>query len=456
MAHELLPVNRLEQRSLMGGGTGSNLDPFSQEEYRTMLAQGTWEGGFVAGDVQDPTSVSMQYIPSSSSSGEEELLSGQNGGEFYSLFDNHQMMTMSLEGDDSENYSELPSGHWDGSGFMTDSGYLDISGYWDGSGFMTESGYWDGSGWIDPAEMSGNWAWDVDMPEITITPGGGNSGGGNFGDGFNDITGGFFGDGGNNGGNNNNSGNYGGNNSGNHGGNIPGSGNHKGGDLFGDNIRDGVTISSSLGEISGKSEAELVQEFRDNVKSQNPLTSEQIRVLDNLAIRIDESIDTPHYDATDNVMYINDPQNLGSSVEHELLHAFQDQMLDSLDNASSHSNGEFQAYMIEDVIQSQYMLDPDRAYNGVTPEGQKLLENWVRSFVDSSIGGEITVDIKGFDDENIRPVYDAFREGAQVIADSIEDDDAWKERYEKYAQDPDPDFAWHWREVLEFAGFKIK
>ena len=78
LAHELLPVNRLEQRSLMGGGTGSNLDPFSQEEYRTMLAQGTWEGGFVAGDVQDPTSVSMQYIPSSSSSGEEELLSGQN------------------------------------------------------------------------------------------------------------------------------------------------------------------------------------------------------------------------------------------------------------------------------------------------------------------------------------------------------------------------------------------
>lgn len=129
LAHEFSSVSRLEQRGLVGGGTGSNSDPFSQEEYRTMLAQGTWEGGFVAGDVQDPTGVSMQYIPSSSSSDDEELLSGQNGGEFYFLFDNHQMMTMSLEGDDGENYSELPSGHWDGSGFMTDSDYLDISGY---------------------------------------------------------------------------------------------------------------------------------------------------------------------------------------------------------------------------------------------------------------------------------------------------------------------------------------
>lgn len=120
LAHELPVVSEKEQRVYVGGGTGSNLNPFSEEEYRSMLGDGTWEGGFVMTDESGSTGMSMQYIPSSTSAEEDLLPESAENHDLYSMFDNHQLMTMDLNDGDSENCSTMPSGYWDGSGFGRD------------------------------------------------------------------------------------------------------------------------------------------------------------------------------------------------------------------------------------------------------------------------------------------------------------------------------------------------
>lgn len=148
LANELPLVGEREQRGLVGGGTGSNLDPFTQNEYQTMLDEGTWNGGFVLGGEGVPES-ELRYIPSSLPESDEHENPDNYMESGISLFENHQMMTMSL-GDAGQDSEPVPSGYWTDSGYWTGSGYLDISGYWDGSGFLTDSGYLEFSGiWID-------------------------------------------------------------------------------------------------------------------------------------------------------------------------------------------------------------------------------------------------------------------------------------------------------------------
>ena len=100
LAHELPVVSEKEQRVYVGGGTGSNLNPFSEEEYRSMLGDGTWEGGFVMTDESGSTGMSMQYIPSSTSAEEDLLPESAENHDLYSMFDNHQLMTMDLNDGD--------------------------------------------------------------------------------------------------------------------------------------------------------------------------------------------------------------------------------------------------------------------------------------------------------------------------------------------------------------------
>ena len=51
-----MPVlSEMEQRSFVGGGTGTSTDPYTMEEFERMLISGTWEGGYVLyGDSSEP------------------------------------------------------------------------------------------------------------------------------------------------------------------------------------------------------------------------------------------------------------------------------------------------------------------------------------------------------------------------------------------------------------------
>ena len=437
LAHEMPHVSEKEQRGFVGGGTGSNLDPFSQDEYRTMQANGTWEGGFVMGDAQDPLGASLQYIPSSSYLQEEETWTdaeAKNG--LFSLFENHQIMTMSLESEDGENYCDLPSGYWDGSGFMTESGYLDISGYWDGSGFMTESGYWDGSGWMDPADISGDWDKDGgELPEVPVDgdrgggglPGGG--GDGNFGDGFNDIFG-ILGGGNNNGGNDSPGT-----------GHISGSG---GGGRPGGNDGGGGNIPDNGEGNDSDSEKDPVQILREKFESEYNLTKSQKDFLDTVDIRYDESAKNPGYDAKNNILIVNSMDIGENALMHELLHAYQDQKLDSLDGATSLSNAEFQVYFMNSLRGNDLNLFTEKA--------NELFMDWHSKYVQPDYG---IIQLEGFDDPILNSIYAEFREACRQKAKNAEDS-SLKKSYEKYAQDPDPNYKWSWKEFATFYGFKCE
>ena len=448
LAHEMNQVSEKEQRGFVGGGTGSNLDPFSQDEYRTMQANGTWEGGFVMGDAQDPLGASLQYIPSSSHGTEEETWTdadAKNG--LFSLFENHQIMTMSLEAEDGENYCDLPSGYWDGSGFMTESGYLDISGYWDGSGFMTESGYWDGSGWIDLAEMSGDWDKDGGVfPELPVDgnrgggglPGGG--GDGNFGDGFNDILG-IFGGGNNNGGNDSSGIGHTG---------IPGGGGHPGGNDGGG----GGNIPDNGEENDSDSEKDPVQTFRENIESKYKLTEAQKDFLDTVDIRYDESAKNSQYDPEKNILIINSTYIGEDSLRHEMAHAYQDKVLDALDNAKSHSNAEFQVYMVENIstlVTGTYKITDDKI---------PVLYEWIDTYV-SEIEDKATkerticVDEKGFSSSSFNELYEGFRDYHEELASKAENDEDMA-AFRRYAEAPDPQYKWEWEKLLNFYGIVVK
>ena len=454
LAQELPVVSEKDQRVYVGGGTGSNLNPFSEEEYRSMLGAGTWEGGFVMTDESGSTGMSMQYIPSSPSTEEDLLPESAGNHELYSMFDNHQLMTMDLNDGDSENCSTMPSGYWDGSGFWTGSGYLDGSGYWDGSGYVTESGYWDGSGWTD--EISGDWAFDRDMSEVEIRPEkGGTSevvvrpgtGGGSFGGGFQDM-GGLFGGGGNNGSGNTGSGNNVG--GGTSGGNESGGSSSVGGDSSSSGIITGGHGVGHGGGNDSKMDAERVQGFKDNVvkgEEWKNLTQAQRDIFERLDIQINENLDNPKYDSKKNVMYIYDVNMGVDSLRHEMLHAYQDQVLDALDGATSHSNGEFQAFLM-DSIRGNINL------NKITNEGLSAFYDWHGKYVELE-DTTITVDKNAFKSTEFDKMYEGFRERHKELAKEATDQ-SLKAAYEKYAQDPDPNYKWEWEKVLDFSGIQVK
>lgn len=47
LSNELPALSELEQAGVVGGGSGTEVDPYTREEYERMLASGTWLGGFV-------------------------------------------------------------------------------------------------------------------------------------------------------------------------------------------------------------------------------------------------------------------------------------------------------------------------------------------------------------------------------------------------------------------------
>lgn len=49
LAKELKPLSECEQGHCVGGGTGTEQDPYTYAEYQQHIASGTWTGGFVAG-----------------------------------------------------------------------------------------------------------------------------------------------------------------------------------------------------------------------------------------------------------------------------------------------------------------------------------------------------------------------------------------------------------------------
>lgn len=140
LANELPLIGEREQRGFVGGGTGSNLDPFTRNEYLSMLNEGKWDGGFVLGN-EDVSDAEIQYIPSSLPESNEFDTSDNQTMTGISLFENHQMMA--TLGYTDQDGNSVPSGYWTDSGFWTGSGYLD--GYYDESGVWITSGSWSGS-----------------------------------------------------------------------------------------------------------------------------------------------------------------------------------------------------------------------------------------------------------------------------------------------------------------------
>lgn len=47
LSNELPVIEIQEQANLIGGGTGTEIDPYTMSEYDNMVASGTWGGGFV-------------------------------------------------------------------------------------------------------------------------------------------------------------------------------------------------------------------------------------------------------------------------------------------------------------------------------------------------------------------------------------------------------------------------
>ena len=448
LAHELPVVSEKEQRVYVGDGTGSNLNPFSEEEYRSMLGDGTWEGGFVMTDESGSTGMSMQYIPSSTSAEEDLLPESAENHDLYSMFDNHQLMTMDLNDGDSENCSTMPSGYWDGSGFWTGSGYLDGSGYWDGSGYVTASGYWDGSGWTD--KVSGDWAFERDLSEVDVLPEKGGtsevvvrpgSGGGSFGGGFQDI-GGLFDGGGHNGSGNTGSGNnVGGGTSGGSGASLVGGGSSSNGIITG---------GHGVGHGGGNDSKTDEERFKDNVvkgEEWKSLTQAQKDIFKKLDIQINEDLKNPQYDSKKNIMYIYDANMNVNSLKHEMLHAYQDQILDALDGATSHSNGEFQAFLMDSIRGNINM-------NKITNEGLSAFYDWHGKYVELG-DTTITVDKNAFKSAEFDKMYAGFRDRHKELAEKATDK-SLKAAYEKYAQAPDPNYKWEWEKVLDFSGVQVK
>lgn len=133
-----------------------------------------------------------------------------------------------------------------------------------------------------------------------------------------------------------------------------------------------------------------------------------------------------------------------NSLKHEMLHAYQDQVLDALDGATSHSNGEFQAFLVESIRGGIDM-------NKITNEGVLAYYDWMEKYVEL----EGTVDKNAFSSIEFDKMYEGFRERHKELAKEATDQ-SLKAAYEKYAQDPDPNYKWEWEKVLDFSGIQVK
>ena len=188
------------------------------------------------------------------------------------------------------------------------------------------------------------------------------------------------------------------------------------------------------GDGGTSNEKDPVESYRANIRKyyEPYMTEQQKNLFNGMTIEVKDSLKNAQYDATDNIMYIGSSEDIGSSFYHELLHGFQDQELEALDDSKSYSNPEFQVYMMEDVIRPQ-IANSNMQYLYVNSAGQTEIEKWVKNFVEvDKETFEVTVNAKGFESGNINPLYEAFRTGAKEQAVK-ETDPYWKELYSKYA-----------------------
>ena len=155
----------------------------------------------------------------------------------------------------------------------------------------------------------------------------------------------------------------------------------------------------------------------------------------------------PQYDSKKNIMYIYDANMNVNSLKHEMLHAYQDQILDALDGATSHSNGEFQAFLMDSIRGNINM-------NKITNEGLSAFYAWHGKYVELG-DTTITVDKNAFKSAEFDKMYAGFRDRHKELAEKATDK-SLKAAYEKYAQAPDPNYKWEWEKVLDFSGVQVK
>lgn len=192
----VIPVlSEKEQSACIGGGSGSELTPFSMEEFTGLFHDGIWKGGYVQLE-NDGLSSSICYV---SSTGGIENYSGDSAVGVKALA--ARIGSGSVDDEPTPNHDGCTCGA-DCDPCMTGSGCEDCLARLEGSGLIDDSGLIDGSGELDTCsgcttcEESGSGCWSecetchgdeegdenvIELPEIIVTPGGnsGNSGGDN-------------------------------------------------------------------------------------------------------------------------------------------------------------------------------------------------------------------------------------------------------------------------------------
>lgn len=193
----VIPVlSEKEQSACIGGGSGSELTPFSMEEFTGLFHDGIWKGGYVQLE-NDGLSSSICYV---SSTGGIENYSGDSAVGVKALA--ARIGSGSVDDEPTPNHDGCTCGT-DCDPCMTGSGCEDCLARLEGSGLIDDSGLIDNSGELDgicsgctTCEESGSGCWSecetchgdeegdenvIELPEIIVTPGGnsGNSGGDN-------------------------------------------------------------------------------------------------------------------------------------------------------------------------------------------------------------------------------------------------------------------------------------
>lgn len=193
----VIPVlSEKEQSACIGGGSGSELTPFSMEEFTGLFHDGIWKGGYVQLE-NDGLSSSICYV---NSTGGIENYSGDSAVGVKALA--ARIGSGSVDDEPTPNHDGCTCGA-DCDPCMTGSGCEDCLARLEGSGLIDDSGLIDNSGELDgicsgctTCEESGSGCWSecetchgdeegdenvIELPEIIVTPGGnsGNSGGDN-------------------------------------------------------------------------------------------------------------------------------------------------------------------------------------------------------------------------------------------------------------------------------------
>lgn len=123
----LLPaVDMQEQRSFVGGGSGTSSDPYSRMEYLNMVSNGTWVGGYVEG---------FQFYV-----GKNETISWYGSGSDSNPYSMDTFLNW---------YGYWPGGYVDGLGYV----HSDINIYGNSRIVSTYSGY---AGFFDMVENVGS------------------------------------------------------------------------------------------------------------------------------------------------------------------------------------------------------------------------------------------------------------------------------------------------------------